>query len=147
MIRNEEARKPLSFTDRRPHVAADDPWGPAEPRTIVRRLLKSVFDLVENDPAQRELVRHWHRPGTSTADPLLAHKCPLHDLTVLVPCSPATQPRASVVAAINMRLAELPNDEERANKELDRTAGALVTGTAPPAGQFRRSADNKELPE
>ncbi|HSD66146.1 MAG TPA: transglycosylase SLT domain-containing protein [Vicinamibacteria bacterium] len=37
MIRNEEARKPLSFTDRRAHVAADDAWGPAEPRTLVIR--------------------------------------------------------------------------------------------------------------
>jgi hypothetical protein len=37
MTRNEEARKPLSFTDRRHHAAAEEPWGPAEPRTIVIR--------------------------------------------------------------------------------------------------------------
>jgi Transglycosylase SLT domain len=37
MTRNEEARKPLSFTDRRPHSSADESWGPAEPRTIVIR--------------------------------------------------------------------------------------------------------------
>jgi soluble lytic murein transglycosylase-like protein len=37
MVRHEEARKPLSFTDRRPRVAADDPWTPSEPRTIVIR--------------------------------------------------------------------------------------------------------------
>jgi hypothetical protein len=37
MPRGEEARKPLSFTDRRPHAAAEEPWGPAEPRTIVIR--------------------------------------------------------------------------------------------------------------
>lgn len=37
MTRHEEARKPLSFTDRRPHAVAEEPWGPAEPRTIVIR--------------------------------------------------------------------------------------------------------------
>jgi len=37
MTRSEEARKPLSFTDRRPHAVIEEPWGPAEPRTIVIR--------------------------------------------------------------------------------------------------------------
>ena len=37
MIRNEEARKPLSFNDRRPRVTADDAGEPPEPRTIVIR--------------------------------------------------------------------------------------------------------------
>jgi hypothetical protein len=37
MIRNEEARKPLSLTDRRSRVPSDDAWGPSEPRTIVIR--------------------------------------------------------------------------------------------------------------
>jgi soluble lytic murein transglycosylase-like protein len=37
MDRHEEARKPLSFTDRRHHLSADDDWGRAEPRTIVIR--------------------------------------------------------------------------------------------------------------
>jgi soluble lytic murein transglycosylase-like protein len=37
MTRHDEARKPLSFTDRRPHAAVEEPWGPAEPRTIVIR--------------------------------------------------------------------------------------------------------------
>src|SRR5512137_1635822 len=87
---------------------------------------------------------HWHRPGTSTTGPLLAHKCLLDDPTVLVLCSPATQPRASKVAAINMRLAELPRNEERANKELERTKSAPVARTAAFAAQFRRSADPSE---
>jgi soluble lytic murein transglycosylase len=37
MIRNEEARKPLSFNERRSRSTADDPGGPSEPRTIVIR--------------------------------------------------------------------------------------------------------------
>jgi len=37
MVRNEEARKPLSFGDRRLRAAADDVWGHSEPRTIVIR--------------------------------------------------------------------------------------------------------------
>jgi soluble lytic murein transglycosylase-like protein len=37
MIRNEEARKPLTFTERRSRATQDDAWGPAEPRTIVIR--------------------------------------------------------------------------------------------------------------
>jgi soluble lytic murein transglycosylase-like protein len=37
MARSEEARKPLVFTERRPHAVAEEPWGPAEPRTIVIR--------------------------------------------------------------------------------------------------------------
>ena len=37
MIRNEEARKPLSFNERRSRPTADDPGGPSEPRTIVIR--------------------------------------------------------------------------------------------------------------
>jgi soluble lytic murein transglycosylase-like protein len=37
MVRHEEARKTLSFTDRRPHAAADEAWGSPEPRTIVIR--------------------------------------------------------------------------------------------------------------
>lgn len=37
MVRHEEARKTLSFTDRRPHAPADEAWGPPEPRTIVIR--------------------------------------------------------------------------------------------------------------
>ena len=37
MIRNEEARKPLSFADRRSHATADDPLGHPEARTIVIR--------------------------------------------------------------------------------------------------------------
>jgi hypothetical protein len=37
MTRNDEARKPLSFTDRRAHAGAEEPWGPADPRTIVIR--------------------------------------------------------------------------------------------------------------
>jgi soluble lytic murein transglycosylase len=37
MVRNDEARKPLTFTDRRSRATADDAWGPAEPRTIVIR--------------------------------------------------------------------------------------------------------------
>lgn len=37
MIRNEEARKPLSLTDQRSRATADDVWGPSEPRTIVIR--------------------------------------------------------------------------------------------------------------
>jgi hypothetical protein len=37
MARNEEARKPLVFTERRPHAAPEESWGPAEPRTIVIR--------------------------------------------------------------------------------------------------------------
>ena len=37
MIHGEEARKPLSLADRRSRAATDDPWGPAESRTIVIR--------------------------------------------------------------------------------------------------------------
>jgi soluble lytic murein transglycosylase-like protein len=37
MIRNEEARKPLSLTDQRSRATADDVWGPPESRTIVIR--------------------------------------------------------------------------------------------------------------
>ena len=37
MIRNEEARKPLSFNERRSRSTADDPGGAPEPRTIVIR--------------------------------------------------------------------------------------------------------------
>jgi hypothetical protein len=37
MLRHEEVRKPLSLTDRRPHLPADDDWGRAEARTIVIR--------------------------------------------------------------------------------------------------------------
>ncbi len=37
MARSEEARKPLVFTERRPHAVVEEPWGPAEPRTIVIR--------------------------------------------------------------------------------------------------------------
>ena len=37
MSRNEEARKPLSFTDRRSRAADEDAGGRAEPRTIVIR--------------------------------------------------------------------------------------------------------------
>jgi soluble lytic murein transglycosylase-like protein len=38
MTRNEEARRPLSFNDRRSRALADDPWGgSAEPRTLVIR--------------------------------------------------------------------------------------------------------------
>jgi soluble lytic murein transglycosylase-like protein len=37
MARSEEARKPLVFTERRPHAVGEEPWGPAEPRTIVIR--------------------------------------------------------------------------------------------------------------
>jgi soluble lytic murein transglycosylase-like protein len=37
MARSEEARKPLVFTERRPHPVGDDSWGPTEPRTIVIR--------------------------------------------------------------------------------------------------------------
>jgi len=37
MIRNEEARKPLSFTDQRSRATADDAWGTSESRTIVIR--------------------------------------------------------------------------------------------------------------
>jgi AcrR family transcriptional regulator len=50
----------------------------AEPRTIVRRLLKSVFDLVENDPAQRELVRHWHRLRTGASFQALEQRMAEH---------------------------------------------------------------------
>ena len=50
-----------------------------------------------------------------------------------------------MVAAINMRLAELPRQEEGANKELERTksapAFALAGRTAALAAQFRRWAD------
>jgi soluble lytic murein transglycosylase-like protein len=35
MVRHEEARKTLSFTDRRPPTPVDDAWEPHEPRTIV----------------------------------------------------------------------------------------------------------------
>ena len=58
------------------------------------------------------------------------------------PSSPATQLGASMVAAINMRLAELPRQEEGANKELERTksapAFAFARRTAALAAQFRR---------
>jgi hypothetical protein len=37
MLRHEEARMPLSFTDRRPRAATDDARGPSETRTIVIR--------------------------------------------------------------------------------------------------------------
>jgi soluble lytic murein transglycosylase-like protein len=37
MIRNEEARKPLSLTDRRSRAPSDDAGGPPEPHTIVIR--------------------------------------------------------------------------------------------------------------
>jgi soluble lytic murein transglycosylase-like protein len=37
MARSEEARKPLVFTERRPHAVTEEAWGPAEPRTIVIR--------------------------------------------------------------------------------------------------------------
>ena len=37
MARSEEARKTLVFSERRPHAVAEEPWGPAEPRTIVIR--------------------------------------------------------------------------------------------------------------
>jgi soluble lytic murein transglycosylase-like protein len=37
MARSEEARKPLVFSERRPHAASEEPWGPSEPRTIVIR--------------------------------------------------------------------------------------------------------------
>jgi soluble lytic murein transglycosylase-like protein len=37
MVHHEEARKPLTFTDRRHHLPADDDGGRAEPRTIVIR--------------------------------------------------------------------------------------------------------------
>ena len=37
MIRNEEARKPLSLTDQRSRATVDDVWGPPESRTIVIR--------------------------------------------------------------------------------------------------------------
>jgi soluble lytic murein transglycosylase-like protein len=37
MSRNEEARKPLSFTDRRSRAPADEGWETPEPRTIVIR--------------------------------------------------------------------------------------------------------------
>jgi soluble lytic murein transglycosylase-like protein len=37
MIRNEEARKPLSLTDRRSRAPLDDAGGPSEPHTIVIR--------------------------------------------------------------------------------------------------------------
>ncbi len=37
MARREEARKPLVFSERRPHAVVEEPWGPAEPRTIVIR--------------------------------------------------------------------------------------------------------------
>ena len=51
-----------------------------------------------------------------------------------------------MVAAINMRLAELPWQEEGANKELERTksapAFAFARRTAALAAQFRRSPDN-----
>jgi len=33
-------------------------------RAVTRRVLKSVFDVVAADPAQRELIRHWHRLRT-----------------------------------------------------------------------------------
>ena len=50
-----------------------------------------------------------------------------------------------MVAAINMRLAELPRQEEGANKELERTksapAFAFARRTAVLAAQFRRWAD------
>lgn len=36
----------------------------ADPRTVTRRVLKAVFDVVAADPSQRELVRHWHRLRT-----------------------------------------------------------------------------------
>ena len=39
----------------------------ADPRTLTRRVLKSVFDTVAADPAQRELMRHWHRLRTGPA--------------------------------------------------------------------------------
>lgn len=38
----------------------------ADARTITHGILESVFDVVENDPAQRELARHWHRLRTGT---------------------------------------------------------------------------------
>jgi soluble lytic murein transglycosylase-like protein len=37
MARSEEARKPLVFSERRPHAASEESWGPSEPRTIVIR--------------------------------------------------------------------------------------------------------------
>ena len=37
MVRNDEARKPLSFTDQRSRALADTTWGASEPRTIVIR--------------------------------------------------------------------------------------------------------------
>jgi AcrR family transcriptional regulator len=39
----------------------------ADPRTVTRRVLKTVFDVVAADPAQRELTRHWHRLRTGPA--------------------------------------------------------------------------------
>ncbi|MGH8445336.1 MAG: TetR/AcrR family transcriptional regulator [Solimonas sp.] len=36
----------------------------ADARTITQRILEGVFDLVESDPGQRELARHWHRLRT-----------------------------------------------------------------------------------
>lgn len=33
-------------------------------RAVTRRVLKSVFDVVAADPAQRELIRHWHQLRT-----------------------------------------------------------------------------------
>ncbi|WP_162932099.1 TetR/AcrR family transcriptional regulator [Solimonas sp. K1W22B-7] len=36
----------------------------ADARAITRGILEAVFDVVENDPCRRELVRHWDRLRT-----------------------------------------------------------------------------------
>ena len=48
------------------------------------------------------------------------------------------------MAAMEIRLQEVPKDEERANKELERTKGAMPVDAAPFAAQFQRSPDRTE---
>lgn len=49
----------LGVVDGRLRVLID-----AGAREITQGILEAVFDVVENDPCQRELMRHWHRLRT-----------------------------------------------------------------------------------
>ncbi|WP_169518300.1 TetR/AcrR family transcriptional regulator [Solimonas variicoloris] len=53
------AQRLLAAVDARLRTLLD-----ADPHTVTQRVLEAVFEQVERDPAQRELVRHWHRLRT-----------------------------------------------------------------------------------